>query len=102
MMRIKERVFGLMPLWDGPGFRPEGRYRAFDLGYQRSRSKDSGYSSSFLKALGKDCSGLVNPASDRTEEYKSDLEHSRVSDEFRRAQVDEIIRSVKAKRANEA
>jgi hypothetical protein len=89
MMRIKECVFGMMPLWDGPDFRPD----------RRSCSKDSGYSSSFLKCLGKDCSGLVNPAPDRIQEYKSDLEHSRTSDEYRRIQVEEIIRSVKAKRA---
>jgi hypothetical protein len=98
MMRIKSRVFGLMPLWDGPDFRPERRYRSFDPSYQRACSKDSGYASSFLKALGKDCSGLVNPASERTHAFEADLEHSRLSDEFRRAQVDEVIRAVRAKR----
>jgi hypothetical protein len=100
MTRIKAHVLGLMPLWDGPDFRPERRYQAFDPGYQRSFSRDSGYSSAFLKTSEKDCSGLVNPASERTEEYKSDLDHSRLSGTFRRAQVDEIIRSVKAERTD--
>jgi hypothetical protein len=98
MMRIKARVFGLMPLWDGPDFRPERRYRAFDPSYQRACSKDSGYASSFLKALGKDCSGLANPASERIQAFEADLEHSRLSDEYRRAQVDAVIRAVRAKR----
>jgi hypothetical protein len=98
MMRIKGRVFGVMPLWDGPDFRPERRYRAFDPSYQRACSKDSGYASSFLKALGRDCSGLANPASECTHAYEDDLQHSRLSDEYRRAQVDEVIRAVKAKR----
>jgi hypothetical protein len=98
MMRIKARVFGLMPLWDGPDFRPERRYRAFEPGYQRACSKDSRYASAFLKALGKDCSGLANPDSERTQAYEADLEHSRLSDEYRRAQVDDVIRAVKAKR----
>jgi len=96
--RIKKRVFELMPLWDGPDFRSDRCYRAFDPSYQRACSKDSGYASSFLKALGKDCSGLVNPASERTQRYEADLQHSRLSDEFRRAQIDDVIRAVKAKR----
>ena len=101
-MRIRARVFGLMALWDGPDFRPDRRYRAFDPGYQRACSKDSGYASAFLKALGKDCSGLVNPAVERTHGFESDLGHSRLSDEYRRAQVDEALRAVKAKRRAKA
>jgi hypothetical protein len=96
--RIQQRVFGMMPLWDCPDFRPDRQYRAFDPGYQRACSKDSGYASAFLKALGRDCSGLANPANDRMHAFESDLEHSRLPDEFRRAQVDEVIRAVKAKR----
>ncbi len=96
--RVQERVFGLIDLWDGPDFRPDRRFRAFDPGYQRACSKDSGYASAFLKALGRDCSGLVNPAADRTRNFESDLEHSRLSDEFRRAAVDEVLRAVRAKR----
>jgi hypothetical protein len=98
MRRIQARIFGLMDLWDGPDFRPDRRFRAFDPGYQRACSKDSGYASAFLKALGRDCSGLVNPAAERTNNYESDLDHSRLSDEYRRAQVDEVLRAVKAKR----
>ena len=76
----------------------EYRFRAFDPGYQRACSKDSGYASAFLRALGRDCSGLVNPAIERTHNFESDLDHSRLSDEFRRASVDEALKAVKAKR----
>ena len=48
-------------------------------------------SNPFLKALGRDCSGLVNPAIERTRRFASDLEHLRLSDEHRRAQVDAIL-----------
>jgi hypothetical protein len=96
--RIQERVFGLIDLWEGPDFRPDRRFRAFDPGYQRACSKDSGYASAFLKALGRDCSGLVNPAIERTHNFESDLDHSRLSGECRRAAVDEALRAVKAKR----
>ena len=96
--RICGRVFGLMELWDGPDFRPDRRFRAFDPGYQRACSKDSGYTSAFLKALGRDCSGLANPAIERTRDFESDLEHSRISDEYRRMQIEELISRVRAKR----
>ncbi len=74
---IQSRVFAMIPLWDGPDFQPDRCYRAFDPGYQRSFSKDSGCASAFLKALGKDCSGLANPAIERTHSYESDLEYTR-------------------------
>jgi hypothetical protein len=96
--RIQARVFGLMALWDGPDFRPDRRFRAFDPSYQRACSKDSGYSSAFLKALGRDCSGLVNPATERIHEMKSELEHARLSDEYRRVMVDEVLQAVKTRR----
>ena len=96
--RICERVFELMDLWDGPDFRPDREFRAFDSGYQRACSKDSGYVSAFLKALGRDCSGLETPAIERTHNFESDLEHSRLSDEYQRMQVDKLISEVKAKR----
>jgi hypothetical protein len=102
MRRVQARIFGLMDLWNGPDFRPDRRYRAFDPGYQKACSKDSGYASAFLKALGRDCSGLVNPAVERTHNFESDLDHSRLSDEFRRAAVDEALRAVKAKRGTKA
>jgi len=81
MHRINKRIFGLMALSEGPDFRPDRRYRAFDFGCRRACSKDSGYMSAFLKALGKDCSGLVNPAVERTHRFESDLDHSRLSGE---------------------
>jgi hypothetical protein len=96
--RIQARISGLMELWDGPEFKPDRNFRALDPGHQKSRSKDSGYSNSFLKALGRDCSGLVNPASERTRAFESDLEHTRLSDEYQRAQVDELISQIRAKR----
>ncbi len=102
MRRIQARIFGLMDLWDGPDFRPDRRYRAFDPGYRRARSKYSGYASAFLKVLGRDGSGLVNPAVERTHNFESDLDHSRLSDEFRRASVDEVLRAVKASRRAKA
>jgi len=95
--RISPRILGLMDLWDGPDFRPDRRYRAFDPGYQRACSKDSGYASAFLKALGRDCSGLAAPAIERTRDFESDLDRSH-SDEYRRMQVDELISEIKAKR----
>jgi hypothetical protein len=75
-------------------------FNAFHLqlsksGYQRACSKDSGYSSAFLKALGRDCSGLVNPAIERTHEMESELEHARLSDEYRRVTVDKVLQAVK-------
>ncbi len=66
--------------------------------YQRARFKDSGYASAFLKPLGKDCSGLVNPPVERTQRFESDLSQTRLSDKYRRAQVDEGLRAVKVKR----
>ena len=98
LRRIKARSFGLMDLWDGPDFRPDRRFRAFDPGYQRACSKDSGQASAFLKALGRDCSGLVNPAIERTHNFESDFNHSRLFDEYRRAAVDEVLQAVGAKR----
>ncbi len=96
--QIQERVFGRMALWDGPDFRPDRRFRAFDPSYQRACSEDSGYSSAFLKALGRDCSGLVNPGIERTRDLESDLGHSRLSEEYRRTSVEEVLRAVRAKR----
>ena len=99
--RICGRVFGLMPLWEGPDFRPDRRVSVCDPGYQRARSKNSGYPGAFLRALGRDCSGLANPAIERTRIFESDLDHTRLSDEYRRAEVDEAVRAAKAKRRPE-
>jgi hypothetical protein len=96
--RIQARISGLMALWDGPEFKPDRNFQALDPGHQKSRSKDSAYPNSFLKALGRDCSGLANPAIERTRTFESDLEHTRLSDEYQRAQVDELIAQIRAKR----
>src|SRR5512136_1450600 len=98
MRRIQARIFGLMDLWEGPDFRPDRRFQAFDPFYQRASPGDSGYASAFLRALGRDCSGLVNPAIERTHNLESDLDHSRLSDVYRRVRVDEALRAVKAGR----
>ena len=92
--RINARVYGLMELWDGPEFRPGRDSQALNPRHEKACPEDGGYSNPFLKALGRDCSGLVNPATDRTRRFESDLEHSRLSG----AQVDELVREVKAKR----
>ena len=91
-------MFGLMELWDGPDFRPDRRFRAFDPACQRACSKDSGYTSAFLKALGRGCSGLANPAIERMRDFESGLEHSRLSDERHGAKIEEVRRAVKTKR----
>jgi len=52
LRKIDKRVFGLMDLWEGPDFRSDRKFRAFDPGYQRACSKDSGYASSFLLTFG--------------------------------------------------
>jgi hypothetical protein len=96
--RIFECVFGLMELWDGHDFRPDRKFRALDPGYQGACSKDSAYASSFLKALGRDCSGLAAPGIERTHNYESDLDHSRLSDKYRRVKIEELLNTVKAKR----
>jgi hypothetical protein len=98
LRRICDGVFGLMDLWEGPDFRPDRKLRAFDPGYQRARSRDSGYTSSFLKALGRDCSGLVNPASDRTRNMEADLDFTRLSDEYKRVKIEEAQKAVREKR----
>ena len=71
--------------------------RGFDPGYERSQSPDSGYASAFLKALGRDCSGLPHPAVERTREYESDLSHTRLSDVYRWQKAQEVVKAVRAK-----
>jgi hypothetical protein len=103
-----ERGEALPDEFDGRVLNPDGveidlpywvfKRRASDPGRQKSHSKDSGYSNPFLKTLGRDCSGLANPAVERTRAFESDLGHTRISDEYQRAQVDKIIAEIKAKR----
>ena len=57
--RICARVFGLMEIWEGPEFRPDRALRALPPGRRPTRPKQKGYSNPFLKALGRDCSGLA-------------------------------------------
>jgi hypothetical protein len=57
--RICARVFGLMEIWEEPEFRPDRWFRTKDHNCPPTRPKDSGYSNLFLKALGRDCSGIA-------------------------------------------
>jgi hypothetical protein len=57
--RICARVFGLMEIWEEPEFRPDRRLRALPPGCRPTRPKHKGHSNPFLKALGRDCSGLA-------------------------------------------
>ncbi len=57
--RICARVFGLMEIWEGPEFRPDRVPRASLPGCRLSPPKHKSYSNPFLKALGRDCSGLA-------------------------------------------
>jgi hypothetical protein len=57
--RICATVFGLMEIWDAPEFRPDRTLRAMPAGCRPARPKHGGYSNPFLKALGRDCSGLA-------------------------------------------
>ena len=61
----------------------QGRYRQTQAGRLQNRAH---------------CSGLVNPAVERTHTFESDLDYSRLSDEYRRARVDEAQRAARAKR----
>jgi hypothetical protein len=57
--RICARIFGLMEIWEEPEFRPGRALRALFLGDRPTRPKQKSYSNSFLKTLGRDCSGLA-------------------------------------------
>ena len=60
--RICARVFGLMEIWEGPEFRPDRALQALPPGCRPTRPKHKSYSNPFLKALGRDCSGLASNA----------------------------------------
>ena len=98
MRRIRSDVFGVMDLWEGPDFRHDGPVRGLDPGCERALSADGGFSSAFLKALGRDCSGLPHAAVERTRECESDLSHTRLSDEYRWQKAQEVVKAVRAKR----
>ena len=57
--RICEDVFGLMEIWEEPEFRADCALRALPPGYRPNRPKHRGFSNPFLKALGRDCSGVA-------------------------------------------
>ncbi len=57
--RICARVFGLMEIWEVPEFRPDRALQAWLSDCRSPRPKHRGYSNSFLKALGHDCSGIA-------------------------------------------
>ena len=57
--KICAHVFDLMEIWEEPEFRPDRSLRALPPGRRPSRSKRTGYTNPFLKALGRDCSGLA-------------------------------------------
>jgi hypothetical protein len=57
--RICARIFGLMDIWEEPEFRPGRALQTRLSDYLHNRPKHKGYSNNFLKALGRDCSGLA-------------------------------------------
>jgi len=56
--RICARVFALMEIWEEAEFRPERPLRALPPGCRPFRPQHKGHANPFLKALGRDCSGL--------------------------------------------
>ena len=60
--RICTRVFALMEIWEEPEFRPDRPFQALLSGCLNTRPKRRGCSNPFLKALGRDCSGLAHPS----------------------------------------
>ena len=57
--KICASIFGLLEIWEGPEFRPDRALRTLTPGCRPTRPKPTGYSNPFLKALGRDCSGLA-------------------------------------------
>ena len=78
MRRIRGDVFGFMDLCKGADVRHDGPVRCLDLRMERSLSPGNGFANAFLKALGRDCPDLPNPASDRFREMESDFDDTRV------------------------
>jgi hypothetical protein len=98
MRRISARIFGLMALWEGPDYRHDAPLRAYDPSRMRTPHSDGGSIGAFIKALGRDCSGLPHPAIERTREYESDLSHTRLSDEYRWQKAQEVVKAVRARK----
>lgn len=57
--KICAAVLGLMEIWDGPEFRPDRPLRGSHPNCRPARPRHKSYANSFLKALGRDCSGLA-------------------------------------------
>ena len=57
--RICARVFALMEIWEAPEFRPDRALKALLLNCRPARIKHKSHSNFFLKALGRDCSGIA-------------------------------------------
>jgi hypothetical protein len=57
--RICARVFGLMEIWEAPEFRPDRALKSLLSSCLPTRPKHKSYFNRFLKALGRDCSGLA-------------------------------------------
>jgi hypothetical protein len=57
--KICASAIGLMEIWEAPEFSPDRKFRTAGPSYPPTRPKDGGYSNVFLKALGRDCSGLA-------------------------------------------
>ena len=57
--RICARVLGLMEIWEAPEFSPDRALKALLLSCRPARTKHKSHSNFFLKALGRDCSGIA-------------------------------------------
>lgn len=57
--QISQRIFGLIPLWEEPDFRPRPNFNAFNPEIINSNTKP--FPNAFIRCLGKDCSGSANP-----------------------------------------
>jgi len=57
--RICARVFALIEIWEEPEFRPDRGLQSLLIRCRSARPKHKGYFNPFLKALGRDCSGLA-------------------------------------------
>jgi hypothetical protein len=59
MRRISPDVYGLMEIWEAPEFNPDRGVSALPLDFSPIRPRREGCANSFLRALGRDCSGLA-------------------------------------------
>jgi hypothetical protein len=57
--RISPDVFGLMEIWEAPEFNPDRGLNALPMDLSAVRPRREGRVNPFLRALGRDCSGLA-------------------------------------------